>query len=411
MLSVIVMAPAFSLQNAKLATGDETGKVGLLDKLETPNRLRQLAYTASVLGFGVVGAWLIYRRGAEQIGSPLLLGILLGTLAIIAASLLWSDSRSDSFRRIVIFSCVAIGALGIGASWRPRDFIAMVLLVSGAMLFVGILAEIRVGSLLSGDSYRFSGLLHPNKQAASLALFVVAATVLWLEHRRWLLFLAVCFAAGMLVLTGSRGGVLTCGAGLAVIVWLHLQEKARLRLALAGGILLGITITTFAVVPSLNESLLEIARMGRAEAGADPSKLTGRLPIWAEVISYIQKRPILGYGYSGFWTNERIYRLSYIHGWEFSNAHSSYLDSLLSVGLVGFSLGAIALVLAIVRAVKCYAVAPTSGFSFLVAVVVMGLVNSLTESIFYGDGYEPLCVMIALGLIAYHTPTLGQSER
>ncbi len=409
-ISVVIMAPAFSVQNARQAAGDESDKLSLLDKLETPNRLRQLAYTMSVLSFGFSGVFFFLQRATSKVTSPLLLGLTLASYAVVVASLVWSDARTESFRSVVIMALVGIGAIGLGAIWKPRNFVWMVLALSAFMLVVGVLAELRVGTFLSGESYRFSGLLHPNKQAASLALFVVAGAVLWFAERSTIILLAAGVAFCMLVLTGSRGGLLTCFSGLGVVVWLRLSGAARLRLLLAGTFGLGILMTVFAITPSLNELILDIARLGRQEAGADPSKLTGRLPIWAEVVSYIRDRPVLGYGYSGFWTNERIYRLSFIHKWEFSNAHSSYLDTLLSVGVVGFAFGLLTLLYAIARGWSCYYQSSATGINFAVAVIVMGLVNSLTESIFYGPGYEPLCVMIAVSLIVFHPLDPGEED-
>ncbi len=404
-VATVVMAPAFSIENAKHAAGDETGKTSLLEKLETPNRIRQLAYTVSVLGFGLTGAFFFWRSGNRARNSPLLFGLSLSLLAIILASILWSEDRSLSFRRIVIFEMVAFGAIGLGARWRPIDFTQMVLVLSSVMLFVGIVAELRVGTFLGGSGYRFSGLLHPNKQASSLALLVVASAVTWLRNRQLSMALLAGAALGMLVLTGSRGGLLTCFAGLTTIGWLMSNGGTRLRLLLASVSLLGIALLLFALIPNLGSDIMDAARLGRQGASADPSKLTGRLPIWAEIIANIKERPLLGYGYSGFWTTERIYKLSYIHKWEFSNAHSTYLDSLLSVGIAGFSIGLLALLGVIVKGCKHVRHSGNLGILFAVAVVVMGLVNSLTESIFYGDGYEPLCVMIAAFVIMYHPNT------
>ncbi|GAB5404008.1 MAG: Wzy-type polysaccharide biosynthesis protein UppW [Aureliella sp.] len=410
-ISFVIMAPAFSLQNARQAGGDEAGKLSLLDKLETPNRIRQLAYTVSVLSFGISGAYFFLNHAASRVASPLLFALMLASYAVVVTSLVWSDSRSESFRSVVTVALVGFGAIGLGTIWKARDFVVMVLALSAFMLVIGVLAELRVGTFLGGESYRFSGLLHPNKQASSLAMFVVAAVVVWIAERRKLLLLAAIAALGMLVLTGSRGGLLTCFAGLGVVVWLRLSGAARLRFCLTAMFGLGLLITLFAVTPSLNEAVMEVARLGRQEAGADPTKLTGRLPIWADVISYIEDRPVLGYGYSGFWTTERIYRMSFIHKWEFSNAHSSYFDTLLSVGVVGFTLGFLTLLMAIARGWRWYGHSSDIGVNFTVAVIVMGLVNSLTESIFYGAGYEPLCVMVAVSLIVFHPLTkTGEDE-
>jgi O-antigen ligase len=76
-----------------------------------------------------------------------------------------------------------------------------------------------------------------------------------------------------------------------------------------------------------------------AAAGRDPT-LTGRLPLWQALAPEIMRHPILGYGYAGFWiddsrTVQHVWRLA---GWQAPDAHSSYLDILLQLGIVGLAL-------------------------------------------------------------------------
>ena len=49
-------------------------------------------------------------------------------------------------------------------------------------------------------------------------------------------------------------------------------------------------------------------------------------------------RPILGFGYSTFWTRDRITKVSNDQGWGISAAHSAYLELLLALGLPGLLL-------------------------------------------------------------------------
>jgi len=53
------------------------------------------------------------------------------------------------------------------------------------------------------------------------------------------------------------------------------------------------------------------------------------------VIEHIAQRPLLGYGYHGFWTPDRVYEMSLEQEWTVPNAHSTYLDVVLNTGLLG----------------------------------------------------------------------------
>lgn len=71
--------------------------------------------------------------------------------------------------------------------------------------------------------------------------------------------------------------------------------------------------------------------------GKDPT-LTGRTDLWADLIGAIQERPLLGYGFSGFWRgwagiSGDIWNLN---TWLPPDAHSGFLDLFLELGLIGF---------------------------------------------------------------------------
>ena len=69
------------------------------------------------------------------------------------------------------------------------------------------------------------------------------------------------------------------------------------------------------------------------------STLSGRTVIWSAILEKIQERPLLGYGYLGFWHN--IYGDSADVGKALGNtyipphAHNGFLDLVLSFGWIG----------------------------------------------------------------------------
>lgn len=70
------------------------------------------------------------------------------------------------------------------------------------------------------------------------------------------------------------------------------------------------------------------------------SNLTGRTEIWGLVISFIPERPILGFGYSGFWLGaspESFVVNRVMHG-PIMYSHNGYLEMFLNLGVIGFLL-------------------------------------------------------------------------
>ncbi|MFB2895465.1 O-antigen ligase family protein [Aerosakkonemataceae cyanobacterium BLCC-F50] len=87
----------------------------------------------------------------------------------------------------------------------------------------------------------------------------------------------------------------------------------------------------------------EIADSGLAILGKDPN-LTGRGDFWPQVIEVINKRPLLGYGYMGFWQpwrgNGSPSNIIRLPGGDFipEQPHNGFLDMGTSLGYVGVTI-------------------------------------------------------------------------
>jgi exopolysaccharide production protein ExoQ len=68
------------------------------------------------------------------------------------------------------------------------------------------------------------------------------------------------------------------------------------------------------------------------------STLTGRLPLWHAVKLEILDQPIFGHGFSAFWISSTAARLNERISWDAPNAHNSYLEVLLGLGVCGLFL-------------------------------------------------------------------------
>jgi exopolysaccharide production protein ExoQ len=68
------------------------------------------------------------------------------------------------------------------------------------------------------------------------------------------------------------------------------------------------------------------------------SNLTGRTAIWSMVTSFIMERPVLGYGYAGFWygSSPQSEAVDQALGEPIMYSHNGYLEILLGLGAVGF---------------------------------------------------------------------------
>ena len=408
LILLAIVVPDFESRHARSAAGVEV-ETDLIAMMASENSVRERLFQITLLGLAAVGGGLFFMAGRDgRKPASFHVWIIVASAIFVAASMLWSDDRGLTFRRSAITGLFLIGAWGVGRAWRPMQLVHLVLLLSAVFAMTGIIAEAYYGTLLGGDGYRFSGLLHPNRQALSCGLFVLAAVTKQAQTGNRLYWLLALLGYGLLILTGSRGGALACGVAVAFQVFLVTPASQRIAWGLLAGFLIGTGLLFLALDPSSGSRLEKLAKMGRSDALADPKSLTGRIPIWFEMIEGIQARPVIGHGFSAYWTPDRIRRLSYIHDWDFNNAHSSYLEILLSVGIVGFGLIFVGIASIFARGLQLFHRTRDLGLSFILAMFVMGLVSGLIESIFVSTGYEFLVALIGGFMIVYY-PSVGHS--
>jgi len=74
-----------------------------------------------------------------------------------------------------------------------------------------------------------------------------------------------------------------------------------------------------------------------AEALGRNLTLTGRTELWRQVLEF-QTNPILGTGFESFWLGKRLQRMGKIYWFGPNQAHNGYLETYLTLGLLGLSI-------------------------------------------------------------------------
>ena len=123
----------------------------------------------------------------------------------------------------------------------------------------------------------------------------------------------------------------------ATMILLNIYKFAALRLRVP----LYAVFLIIAILASVGFSLVVANSDSVMGAVGRSSNLTGRTEIWNLAISFIQQRPILGYGYSGFWlgaSSESIIATRIMRGYAVYYSHNGYLEMLLTLGAIGLLL-------------------------------------------------------------------------
>ena len=122
----------------------------------------------------------------------------------------------------------------------------------------------------------------------------------------------------------------------------------------------------------------EILLLGRGEETG--SSLTGRLPLWQDLSQYIARRPWQGHGYRAFWNPRHIYEIAVSQQWVISEAHSSYFDCTLQLGLIGCTLFILTEICTLFFAAFWFRNSNEPAYLFLVGGVIFCMARGLTES-------------------------------
>jgi O-antigen ligase len=149
------------------------------------------------------------------------------------------------------------------------------------------------------------------------------------------------------------------------------------------------------LIPDLKSAIM----LGRDDSTVD--SFNGRTGIWEDVGYYIHRRPILGYGYGGFWTPTHIRVISGEEKWAISDSHSAYLEYLLTLGAVGLVAYTLLLFAGIRRAFRFQILSQNSAFAFCGALLVFCSSDGFLESAVVNPSLLMFLSMAVLAQLAF----------
>ncbi|GLI26081.1 hypothetical protein ARHIZOSPH14_03230 [Agromyces rhizosphaerae] len=167
-----------------------------------------------------------------------------------------------------------------------------------------------------------------------LVVFTIQARTMGYRRDRAIGWIVV--AVLTLALTRSAT-VLLAAVVVAVVLGFALWARRRtsrgrlpVYLAAMGSLAAAVLTVVLAWTPLLG-------LLGRSEDA------TGRLDIWASVLGLIAERPVLGWGWTGYWApwTEPYAGLAVRNGVEYLQAHDAWLDVWMQLGVVGLAVFAV----------------------------------------------------------------------
>lgn len=320
----------------------------------------------------------------------------------VALSISWSDIRRHSLRRFAILGISALLALSIASSHPLGQRVAFVAACSVALACISFLVSISRRHFLNPKSGRYGGIALPNQQAC-ICTFVVLSTVCLVELGKVALVpgtLVVSVALLLLFLTNTTTEIASGFAAVLSWIGVSLIQSGSVSWFVAV-IPLGYISAHLIVngMPRFRRRAAHVSWafenhpvMAHVNLGKDPRSigtLTGRVPLWKNLIPFSRERWLLGFGHDGFWNPERSYAVA---KWQPVNSHSIYFDALIGWGSVGLLL---MLSVFAVAATVSWGLPPPLG-QFALALIVFVSLTGLCDSIFLLGGFETFVLLLVV---------------
>lgn len=318
---------------------------------------------------------------------------------------LWATEPSHTAFKLAVLLVFTFTAFGLSRQLTLNQIGRVFAIVCVGFILIGFLAELRFGTLRIVGDYRFTGSKHPNTQAAYGSIACIAAALFYRKEKTSTIFISLfVFSVGFgcVLLTKSRTSLAAMVIGMTAFYAIRFRGMKRLVLVsvVTCGLALGGLFMT-AVSAQMKGALGNAAAMGRSD---DVGSLTGRLPLWEELMEWVVEKPIFGYGFLSMWTAERVEYLGDLFKWEIPHAHNMYLDVTLDGGIVGLSIFLLYLLVALFTSARRFLTNGRDGAAFCFALVFFALVHGTAESFFKQQVFVNLCLFTLMFRLAWSSP-------
>jgi exopolysaccharide production protein ExoQ len=340
---------------------------------------------------------------AQVFRSNLFLLVLLGYMLM---SVVWSDIPDVTFRRWLKEFGVAAMAFLLLTERSPREAVESLLrrtvyiLIPFSVLVIKYYQQYGVSYSPWTGEIQWGGVALQKNGLGRLCMISVFF-IMWTWTRRrvrrenpgakyqvpveiLLLMMTVWLLKGPSLWAASVTAMCALIAGLVLLASLCLMQKYHVHLRPSVYAVMLASIMILGIISPFNKGKT-VGGLG-SMVGRN-STLTGRTDIWASLVPDVEKRPLLGYGFSSFWTPRS--RSTHI----VAEAHNGYLEVWLGLGIVGLVITVVFILSCSFKAIKALDADYFWG-SFCLCFVFMASIHNISESSF--DSFDRHLMMIVL---------------
>ena len=302
-----------------------------LNDLERDFPMARLMWYPVYAGIGLLGL----RCFPQLIRISVFNGFLVICVMICGISMLWSIDPTITLRRAIALLMTTLFGLVIAARYDWNGMVQRFALVFGILalftLVYGFIDPARATHAeLHAGAWR-GPWVQKNYLGSQMTrgLIVLMCAFAMRPDRAWFWVPAGILCFILVILSTSKTALIACIAAIGLFLILRMFRRFPfLRIPVAYFFIAGLAgFAAMAIVAP--EVLLEAIGKDRT--------LTGRTDIWDALFRSIREKPWLGYGYGVYWKDQLgpSYYVRLQLEWGIPTAHNGWIETWLSVGLLG----------------------------------------------------------------------------
>lgn len=321
---------------------------------------------------------------------------LVALVLLAFASCLWTDTPALAFRRSIAMTGTTLFGISLAVRLSLEEqlrLLSWLFRILAVLSLACVFLLPHYGISWESPAREWRGVFgYKNVLGSFMALSILVEWELPAPTRysKILNRLAMLLSAVLLYFSNSMTPAVAV-AGAILLVEIYKVARWRLRIPLYATILV--------ILLTVSSGAAAFFAGGDTVAGiiGRSTELTGRTNIWGSVLPYILERPILGYGFSGFWggASAGSSNIDRAMGGTIMYSHNGYIETFLALGLLGFVLTLGFLGIAVKRAYYCSQRRQSSASLWPLAFILFFVMHNFGEAtILLQDLQWGICVAV-----------------